>query len=187
MIKKFTTATLFLALGLTSILSISSCDKIKDAVKVNLLMQTADVNFVIPAQPVGTQQLSQFSVPLNVDSILKKKNSSLGLDNIKSVKVKTCTIVLLNGDGTNNFGALSAAKAEMSSSSNSTMVTIAELSSNPDATANSLNLPVNGNTELKGYFKGNTFTYRVSGTTRRATTKALECRATIQFDVEAGL
>lgn len=184
--KTFAVPALLTFLSIATVVSFSSCDKIKDALKVDIVMQTADVSFSIPVQPVGTQQLSQFSVYLNVDSIIKKKNSSLGIDNIKSVKMKSCTLVLLNAEGNNNFGALSAAKAELSSNSNSTLVTIAELSSNPDVAATSLTLPVT-TTELKGYFQGTNFTYRLTGTTRRATTKTLECRATIQFDVEAGL
>lgn len=176
-------ATLVLALSFL----MTSCDKLKDAVKVNVAMQTADVDFTIPIQPAGTQTLSEFVTVLNVDSAIKANNSSFGASNIKSVKVKSCRIIVLNGDAENQLGVLSAAKMEFASNNKPATVTLANLSNNPDAQATSLELPVDSNLELKEYFNATSFLYHLSGTTRRATTKALQCRATVKFDVQVGL
>ncbi|HEX6429619.1 MAG TPA: hypothetical protein VF008_18130 [Niastella sp.] len=167
------------------VVCISSCNKIKGLVKVNVPMQSADISFTIPAQPsAGTYTLAQFSTSLNVDSLIKAENSSLGINNIKSVKITACAITLQNADTLNHFGVLSTCKAELSTNNNSTLATLAELSSNRDTATSYLNLPVNSSLELKNYFSGTSFYYKISGTTRRPITKDLQAKATIKFDVQ---
>lgn len=176
-----------MCMAIALLFSFASCNKLKDAVKVNVAMQSADISFSIPPQPVGTQTLSSFTATLNVDSIIKANASNMGINNIKSVKITSCSFTLLNADATNNFGALSACQATLSSSSNTTPVTLAEISNNPDANSSSLSLPVNSSVELKNYFSGTSFYYTISGTTRRATTQTMNCTATVKFDVQVGL
>jgi len=180
-----------LRLNLLIVLSSSfffvSCDKIKDAVKVDVAMQTADVNFTIQPQAAGTQTLSEFVANLNIDSAIKANSSQFGINNIKSVKILSVKVNLLNGEGVNTFGALSDCKMEFSSSNKPAKVTLATLSNNPDAASSVLDLPVNSSLELKEYFSATSFNYTLSGTTRRATTQALNCKATIKFNVQVGL
>lgn len=165
--------------------SLSSCNKLKDLVKVNVPMQTADISFTIPAQSsAGTYTLAEFSASLNIDSLIKAENSSVGIKNIQSVKITSCTITLQNADTANHFGVLSTIKAELSTNNNSSLVTLAELSTNPDTQSSYLDLPVNSSLELKDYFSGTSFYYKISGTTRRPITKDLQAKATIKFDVE---
>lgn len=167
---------------------LSSCDKIKDLVKVNVPMQSADISFTIPAQPsAGTYTLAEFSASLNVDSLIKSENSSLGIENIQSVKITACTIALQNADTENHFGILSACRAELSTNNNSNLVTLAQVSNNPDTQSADLNLAVDSTLELKDYFSGTVFYYKISGTTRRPITKDLQAKATIKFDVQVGL
>jgi hypothetical protein len=164
----------------------SSCDKLKDLLKANVTLEAGDVSFIIPAQPAGTQTLAEFDVYLNVDSLIKANASSFDISNIRSVKVKSCQLVVLNSTANDHFGVLSTCKAELASNGNSTWTTMAELASNPDATATTLDLPVNSDVELKDYFKATTLSYKISGTTRRATTTALICKAIVKFDAEVG-
>ncbi len=181
--KKSYYRSLWLCLAI-SFLSIR-CDKVKDLVSVNLELQMANIEFSIPPQAQGTQGLAEFSTHLNVDSIIKSKSPSLGVNNIKSVKIKSCTIQLLNASGDDHFGALSAYKVELGSNGNWTIV--AEQANNPDAASSTLTVPVNSAEDFKPYFIGSSFAYKLSGTTRRATTQTLACKATIVFDVKAGL
>jgi|SRR5581483_5104794 len=163
----------------------SSCNKLKDAIKFNIPLQTADVNFTISPQQVGTQTLAGFQVGVNIDSILKAENSSLSLSNIKSVKITSCTITAQNATNTDNFANLSACQFSLAGSSN-TYTTIASVASNPDTYAATLTIPVS-DVELKDYFTSTLLKYQLSGTVRRATTTTLNCTATVKFNIEAGL
>jgi hypothetical protein len=177
-----------MSLGLASCFALvlsSSCNKLKDLVKVNVPLQTADISFTISPQPAGTQTLSGFQVVVNIDSILKAQNSSLSTGNIKSVKIKSCSLVALNATSSDHFGDLSACQVSLASDGSS-YVKVAELTSNPDAFASSLELPVN-DVELKDYFNTTVLKYQLSGTVRKATTTTLNCTATVKFDIEAGL
>jgi len=163
-----------------------SCNKLKDLVTINVPLQTADVDFSIAPQPAGTQTLSQFQFGINVDSVLKNENSSLGIGSIKKVKVKSITLTLSNATQTDNFGALSACEAGIASNNKPDYVVFAGLTSNPDTYATTLDIPVK-DVDLKDYFGSTVLYYKLSGTTRRATTTTLTGKATIKFDIEAGL
>ncbi|MFT3824907.1 MAG: hypothetical protein QM731_13375 [Chitinophagaceae bacterium] len=161
----------------------SACDKVKDALNLSITMEMANVEFTIPTQQVGTQTLAEISVPFNVDSLIKAKASGFSVNSIRSAKIKSCTLTLLNGTEANNFAALSACTAAFSSNNITTPVILAQLTSNPDSYATTLNLPVNSDTELKDYLKASSFSYVISGTTRRAITTALQCKATITYEL----
>ena len=179
-----------LSLSFVALLAFSSfftsCDKVKDLITFNVPLQTADVSFTIAPQPAGTQILTAFQFGINVDSVLKKENSSLGVGNIKKVKVKSVSITVTNPTSTDHFGVLSACEVGLASNAIPTYTTFAALTSNPDAYATTLTIPAN-DVDLKDYFGSTVLYYRLSGTTRRATTTTLQCKATIQFDIEAGL
>lgn len=178
------------SLGFVSVLALSalmtSCDKIKDAITINVPLQTADVKFSITPQPVGTQTLTDFQFGINIDSVLKKENASIGVSNIKKVKVKSITLTLSNATQSDNFGAISACEAGLASNAIPSYTVFAALTSNADAYATTLTIPVK-DVDLKEYFGSTVFYYRLSGTMRRATTTTLNGTATIQFDIEAGL
>ncbi|OQP58266.1 hypothetical protein A3860_08070 [Niastella vici] len=163
-----------------------SCNKLKDLVTINVPLQTADVDFSIAPQPAGTQTLSSFQFGINVDSVLKKENSSLGIGSIKKVKVKSITLTLSNATQADNFGALSACEASIASNNKPDYVVFAGLTSNPETYATTLDIPVK-DVDLKDYFGSTVLYYKLSGTTRRATTTTLTGKATIKFDIEAGL
>jgi hypothetical protein len=181
---------LYRSLGLVAVLALSiitpSCNKLKDVITVNVPLQTADIQFSIPPQPVGTQTLASFQFGINVDSVLKIENSSLGIGNIKKVKVKSITLTLSNATQEDNFGVLSACEAGISSNTKPDYVVFAGLTSNPSTYATTLNIPVK-DVDLKDYFNSTVLYYKLTGTTRRATTTTLNGKATIKFDIEAGL
>jgi hypothetical protein len=181
---------LYRSLGLVAVLALStllhSCDKVKDAISINIPTQTVTADFYITPQQVGTQQVATFQYGINLDSLIKHENTSLGIGNIKSAKIKSVSLTLTNASGTDNFGAFSACEVGLSSSAKPDYTVIAGLTNNADANQTSLDIPVN-NVELKDYFSSTSFTYKLSATTRRATTTTLQGKATIKFDVTAGL
>nr|MBP6314924.1 hypothetical protein [Chitinophagaceae bacterium] len=182
--------TIFFALFMmaSTILLNTSCNKIKEAVKANITLTSADIEFTIPEiTNIGTVSIASKDVYLNVDSIIKATNSKLSASYIKSVNVKSCTLTMLDGDANNNFSALESCKCDFSSNVNATLYTIAEITGNPDVEAYTLEIPVNSTVNLKDYFSATTFTYSVTGTARKITTKPIQCKATIRYSLEAGL
>jgi len=178
------------SLGLVAVLALStllhSCDKVKDAISINIPTQTVTADFYITPQQVGTQQVASFEYGINLDSLIKHENTSLGIGNIKSAKIKSVSLTLTNASGSDNFGAFSACEVGLSSSAVATYKVVAGIASNPDNNQTTLDIPVN-DIELKDYFSSTSFTYKLSATIRRATTTTLTGKATIKFDVSAGL
>lgn len=165
----------------------TSCNKVKDAVKVNVPMQQAEYSFDLNPVETGTHTIAEYSIRFNVDSAIKANASQFNIDNIKSVKISQVKIAASNTDGENHFGMLSACEAQMKSDTKNEFVTIGKLTNNAETAAASLDLPVNKELELKEYFKGTQFSYMLSATVRKATTKKLTCKATVKFDITVGL
>lgn len=184
--KIFCASALLLALGLSVF---SSCDKVKDLAKVNLNLDNADGEFTIPVLvTTGDVTLGTDDIYVNLDSMIKAQNSQVSAKNIKEVRVKSCELTLSNGDSKNNFSVLESCKLEVKSNTKAEFITLASVSNNPDTEAQSLNLPVNSSLDLKDYFlSANTFSYRVSGKTRKTTDKELNCKVLVKYTITAGL
>ncbi len=173
---------------LVGVLALSSCNKLKDAAKVNIGLSSTKVDFTIPIiTQTGPVQLAAFNEYVNVDSIIKANNASVAASNIQSVYITSCEITMLDGDAVNNFAVLESGKAELSSNTKPDMITVAEVTNNPDMLSYELDLPVNSSINLKEYFNATTFSYKLSGTARRTTTKEIHCTATIKYNLVAGL
>lgn len=165
----------------------SSCD-IKDKLNININMSSTNVAFTIPViSQTGNVTIGQQSVAVNIDSIIHANNAELSVSNIKSVKLTSCTITMTDGDAANNFSALQSCSATLSSNSKPTPVELANLSNNPDVEAYTLELPVNTTEDLKDYFTGSSFTYSLSGSARKTTSKPINCTATINYTLNVGL
>lgn len=177
-------ALLMLGLG-----GFSSCDKLKDLAKVNLNLENGDGEFNIPILAVVTEQnLGADDVYLNLDSIIKAQDSKVGAGNIKEVRIKSCKLILSNGDSANNFSALESCTLDIKSNTKSDFVRMAGITNNPDVAAQELSLPVESSLDLKDYFmSANQFTYRISGKNRKTTDKELKCKVLVQYNIVAGL
>jgi len=184
--KKITFTSLFLlALGL---ITCCSCNKIKDLAKINFNLDNADGEFTIPVIPAGDASLGSAAVYLNLDSIISAQNSKLSASNVKEVHIKTCQLVLLNGDKDNNFSALESCSIKVNSNTKADYITMASVSDNPDQESYTLDMTVDQSVDLKDYFlNANVFTYQVAGKSRKATTKALQCQVKVTYTITAGL
>jgi len=181
---------LYRSLGLVAVLALStllpSCDKVKDAISINVPTQTVTADFTITAQPAGTRDLASFQFGINLDSLIKKENSSLSIGNIKQAKIKSISLTLTNATQADNFAVISACEAGVTSNTQPQYTVFAALTSNADTYATTLDIPVK-DIDLKDYFSSTAIYYKLSGTTRRATTTTLQGKATIKFDIVAGL
>lgn len=179
-------STLLVALGATLLVS---CNKLKELAKVNFNLDNADGEFTIPVLTAAANvSISSKDVYLNLDSIIKKQNSEISAANIKEVRLQSCELTLTNGDDVNNFGALESCNLEIASNVKTQYVKMAGVSNNPDKIAQTLSLPVETSLDLKEYFlSANKFSYRISGKSRRATTKELNCKVLVKYTITAGL
>lgn len=165
-----------------------SCEKLKDLAQISVGAHSYDVEFAIPEiTAAGEQNLASDKVALNIDSIIKANNSSVGVNNIKSAKVQSVHIEIIDADSINNFGVVESCKILLSSDTRPEAVTIAELSGNPDEFKTSIDVPVNGEVDLAEYLKANNYSYTLWAKTRRGTTKEVHCTASIGYDLKVGL
>lgn len=177
------------ALMAVSLLTFSSCNKLKDLAKVTLNFENAKGEFDIPVtSSIVDIDIVSDDISINLDSMISAENKEVSAKNIKEVHIKSCKLVLTNGTEANNFSALASCKLEIKSNVKKEYVTIAEKTDNPDEIAYELVLPVNDKLELKDYFlSANTFTYHISGKTRKPVTAPLHCKVVVNYSLVAGL
>ncbi|HEY8388037.1 MAG TPA: hypothetical protein VIK74_05505 [Parasegetibacter sp.] len=163
-----------------------SCEKIKDAIKINVDVEMADVEFVVgPTQSGGSLQVdAEVDVHMDIDSLIKDANSNLSINNLKAVYPKSCTLTLVNPT-TQSFGDLESYSIQLSTNGTN-WTTIAEITNNPDVQKNTLVIPVNTSADLKPYFTSTNFKYRAQVTGRRAIPETT-IKANLEFVVQAGL
>jgi hypothetical protein len=169
------------ALGAIAI-GFSSCEKVKDAIALNIPDQTAEVSFTVPAVSSSQQATDITVVTGNIDSLIKANTSGvLDYDNVKSVKI---TKIVVNADSptpTNNLGNFENATVTFFTNAKTTPVEIATQTIS-DTYIPTLNIVPATQPELKDYFKGTQLTYSVALKARRATT-AMPLTMTVTMDI----
>ncbi len=166
------------------VLGVTSCDKGLDILKVNVPMKFSEVTFTIPISPIAGEYADEKTVSTNLDSLLAA--NKVNKDKIKSIKLKSLVVTVLDGDADNNFRLLESIKGQISKDGGS-FVDVGGITGNPDTESYELTIPVNTQTEYKDYLSGSTFTFKVSGLTRSPVTKAMVVKAKLEFDLEATL
>lgn len=177
--------SLITALG---ILLFSSCDKLKEVLNADINLNPQDIEFTIPIiAATGATTISDVNIQMNIDSIIKANNVKLSANNIKSVKLKSCTLTLLDGDSSNNFSALEAISMKFNSNLKTDYINIIDVTNNPDIEAQSLEIPINTTIDLKDYFNATSFSYSIGGIARKTTSKTIQCKAALKYSLNVGL
>jgi hypothetical protein len=185
---------MFRSLGFVAVLALStflpSCDKVKDAIRINIPTQTVNADFEIQIVSAGVKQESGFHWGINLDSTIKKSNPDLGIGNIKQAKIKSIVLTLNNSDQANNWSNFSSAEAGFASNAGGTIGSYTTFASIPSIaesySSTSLEIPVS-DIDFKDQFNATIFYYKLMATARKSTSKVLTGTATIKFDVVAGL
>jgi hypothetical protein len=185
---------LFRSLGLVAVLALStllpSCDKVKDAIRINLPTQTVTADFDIQPVAAGTAQIAAFQWGINLDSTIKVANPDLGINNIKKAKIKSIVLTLKNSNQTDNWSSFSSAEATFASNAGGSVGNFITIASLPSIAENysstTLEIPVK-DIDLKDQFNATVFYYKLKAVIRRTTTTVLTGTATVKFDVEVGL
>jgi hypothetical protein len=177
--------SLAIIMTIASVFMLQSCTKIGNALQYNLALQSGSVTVAIPPM-TNTGSIASVdagSNTINIDSFIKAHTAGLlGVANIQSVKLTSCTITVQNGNSANNFANFESCSAAFSSNAESTPYSV-NIADNPDAYATSLTMPVDTAIELKNYLVGNQFNYSVGGKLRRSTTDTLNCTIQFQFNI----
>ncbi|RYE55265.1 MAG: hypothetical protein EOP48_10575 [Sphingobacteriales bacterium] len=181
---KFITTTL---IGLT-ILSLSSCKKISEALQTNVSSSPKVVNFEIPILAQSSSEITykEVAVKINMDSLVKVVAPSFGASNIKSIKLKSFKVEFSEGDNANNFANFESIKGRIMADGQPGL-DIVSIANNPDVTSSALIFPISEGLELKDYLSGGSFRYVLKGKVRRATTKVLKAQAYVVYDFTLGM
>ena len=173
-----------------TILSISSCSKVKEALNLStdVTLTPKSAEFSIPAQATTDAEVTfkEIQAEVNLDSLIKTAAPDFDKTNIKSVKIKGFKIEFLNGDDANNFANFKSINSQLEASGKSPIV-IVSTDNNPDEKKTSLTIPANETIELKDYISSGIFKYVFKGKLRRATTKALTTKVTVDYTFKVNL
>ncbi len=180
----------FLAISVTALVvsSLSSCKKIIDKIFSGIDARAPNYTISIPAIPailVGPELPgAQVTRPFNLDSIIRANSGgAFGVNDVKSVKVKSITINVPDADNENRLGNFEYTKVRLSSPANSTPVEFASFNF-ADTATNSITVTPTNPPELLPYLKGSEVTYQSVGKARRPTNKTLTFVVALTLRVE---
>lgn len=153
-----------------------SCKKVINAIFQGFDVTVPDIQVTIPAViAVAPSEiaLGTFSIPFNLDSIVKSRTAGVfGANAVSSIKVKQMSITITNADQMNNLANFESARVTIHSNTNSSPTEIFSATF-PDVFASTYtSTPVNSQ-ELLSYLKGSEIIYKMYGKNRRITTKPL--------------
>ena len=166
----------------------SSCGKIASLIRATAISwQAVDVSFNVPivTDTANFTSVGSGSFTYNIDSLIKAQTlNQLGLANIDQFTLTSCTMTIQNPDASNNFANFESAGGSLSTSANTTPITMGTITT-PDTYSATLNVPVT-TANLKAYVSpsGTTmFTYSVQAKARRATTKVLNVTVHVEYNI----
>lgn len=160
----------------------TSCKQIVNAIFSGADITVPDITIAVPAVPfVFPQevQLGSFTQRFNLDSAIRANTAgTFGVGVVSSIKIKTVTITLVNGDDNNNLSNFESTRVTLSSSSVSTPTNLINFNF-PAVNSNSLTVTPTDSPELLPYLKGLDLTYQVFGKSRKTTSKALTMKVSV--------
>ena len=165
----------------------SSCKKVEETTDQNITITSDAISTNIdPVSNITTNAtLGTFTLPIDLGAKIQEKASLLGLKNLKSVKIQSVTIELLNGTPGNDFGNLESVEVEISADNQAAQ--FAARIANNTTTGNKLVVPANGNVELKTLVTGVNVSYRLKGKLRQAITKVLNAKVSAKYTLVVGI
>ncbi len=164
-----------------------SCKKVEETTDQKITITSEAVSATIdPVSNVTTNAtLGKFTLPIDLGAKIKEKVTLFGIKNLKSVKISSATIELVNGTPGNDFGNLESLDIEISAD-NQTSQFAAKITNNT-ATGNTLIVPANGNIELKSLVTGTNVSYSLKGKLRQPITKVLNAKISVKYSLVVGL
>jgi hypothetical protein len=171
------------------ILLLYSCSKGNEHLSRDLYTAFIPITFDIPAIALADTSITITEVKssINLDSIIKRNaGASFGAADIKSIKLRSIKMDVVNFDTTYNFRLIDSLQLRLRAGTDTTK-TLAQAISNPDISSQTLNLPLSPlQPELKSIMNMPSFLYLITGRIRRQTTKAFKATITAQYKITVG-
>jgi|GEM_PF-3176894 len=164
----------------------SQCKKLIDSIKIDVPVSMEE-HFTVPVIEDTENTLSiNFTAEADINGLINEQNSSLSIDNIRAVKIKGVSVKIDDDqqDEEDNLTALESMSLYLSSDNNPNEVLIAHTSNISDPFYAELS---HEDTDLKDYFTGNNFYFRVELKAAHTTTQEIEASSKMEFVVTAGL
>lgn len=185
--------TLSLLACVGSMMSLQSCDKIKEEAKkkanvdLNFDLTGGTATFDIPATSATevTFVVDTVPVPFNLDAEIRSQTSDLyTIDDLESITVTSAKLKINNPSSTNNFANFNSAVAAFYTDTKSDE--IAYIATNdvvPDTYDDEIDL-VPSNSNLVAYLRGTTVYYLASVNLRRSTTQVMNSTLTVTYTIK---
>lgn len=177
-----------LFIGLVITILYTSCKKLRELVKAEIPVEM-EVDFVIPViTDTGYTTFNSQPLKIDIHELIRASNNQVDTDNIKSVKLNSCTISINEDqrDPESNFQDFAALTTAFSSDVHPDWIQLASIEAIPSHPY-LIDLPVNKETELKDYIHGKIYNYRITGRALQQTDKEIACKAKIGILVQATL
>ncbi|WP_156126307.1 hypothetical protein [Hymenobacter sp. DG25B] len=155
--------------------SLTSCDKIKNAVKVNFNYNVANLNFTL-----NPTTQTNFSTTVSQTSGLQAeldKNKAA----VEKVTLESAVFTLTGTSNSNdNFGLISGGEVYIKANGQSAKL---GTFTNAETNTQSISLTVDNSLDLKQYLQAPEFTVELKGTTRRAIEQQMFVNGALKFNV----
>jgi len=177
---KINVKTSFIGAILLAFVSLSSCDKVKDAIQADINYTAATITFPIEKIPDGPYTEKKLAGSDNLSALDLSKYSGIKSIHVKSIKVK-----LKNGDENSNFKSLKKVQIKIVSGSKEAL-----LASYTNESFNDLyeiDIPVTGTeVDLKSFVTSN-FSYELLGEAKAPTAKKVDAELVAEYTLKFGL
>ncbi len=159
-------------------ISLSSCNKIKDAIQADVDITPNGATFTIPKITNTDQHKIAGSENISALDISEYKG-------LKSIVLKSLKVELLDQKQGSNFKALDNISVHIISG---TKTAVLATKTNTDFTNNqySIEIPTNTTIDIKEFVK-NTFSYEISGKAHTTTEEEVQAKLTAVYTVKFGL
>jgi len=183
--KKTKVAMIFLAAASIFI----ACSKGNEHLSRDVYTPLTTVTFNMPVitQADTSLPLLEVEMPLNLDSIVKKTaGNNYGSADIKSIKLKSLRLDVVDFDTTYNFRLVDALQVRLRNGPDTT-TRLAQTISNLDFSSQSLSPTLSTHQpELQPFFRNSSFLYLFTGSIRRTTSKPFRINMTTQYKITIG-
>lgn len=183
--------TLLCFVFVLTIVSMSSCDKLKDKLFEAFTTGMTDVNVTIPivSNTTAEGRIETIPVFINVDSIIKANTGGFfSLNSVSSVKVESADLTINNPDASNNlanfeYGVLLFNTLNPQTNDWNIPMGVGRYDIK-DSYATSSPFEVIQSVNLKDHLRGTKVVYFYGYKARRVTTKALNCTIKMKLKIE---
>ncbi len=175
---------LLMAVAVTAVLTLASCEKLKDAIfEAFETPYSFEVSVPVVTNTTSETTFGESNVRFNLDSIIRANTGNVfGADIIGNVQIKEVAFEVIEGNATSNLTNFAYVKMEVAANG-TTPVVMGPYSIPPTATS-SASFPVSNSFNIKSLFSGSTVNFKITGKARTATTQTMKVRVNtlIAFD-----